>query len=35
MVNDDNEKLRTNRKQLLNMIYSEFDKFADFKQITL
>jgi glycyl-tRNA synthetase beta chain len=35
MVNDENEKLRTNRKQLLSMIYSEFDKFADFKQITL
>ncbi len=35
MVNDENEKLRTNRKQLLNMIYAEFDKFADFKQITL
>ncbi|MEW5832827.1 MAG: glycine--tRNA ligase subunit beta [Campylobacterota bacterium] len=35
MVNDENEKLRINRKQLLNSIYSEFDKFADFKQITL
>ena len=35
MVNDENEKLRTNRKQLLSMIYSEFDKFADFKNITL
>lgn len=35
MVNDENEKLRSNRKQLLSMIYSEFDKFADFKNITL
>ncbi|MCX6074160.1 MAG: glycine--tRNA ligase subunit beta [Campylobacterales bacterium] len=35
MVNDENETLRTNRKQLLDLIYSEFDKFADFKQITL
>jgi glycyl-tRNA synthetase beta chain len=35
MVNDENEMLRTNRKQLLDMIYSEFDTFADFKQITL
>ncbi|MDP3022024.1 MAG: glycine--tRNA ligase subunit beta [Sulfuricurvum sp.] len=35
MVNDEDNALRTNRKQLLSMIYSEFDKFADFKQITL
>lgn len=35
MVNDENEDLRTNRKQLLSMIYSGFDKFADFKNITL
>jgi glycyl-tRNA synthetase beta chain len=35
MVNDDNLEIRANRKKLLNMIYKEFDKFADFKQITL
>lgn len=35
MVNDTDEKLRINRKQLLSMIYAEFDRFADFKQITL
>lgn len=35
MVNDENEQLRTNRKQLLGLIYSAFDTFADFKQISL
>ncbi|MFA6145553.1 MAG: glycine--tRNA ligase subunit beta, partial [Sulfuricurvum sp.] len=35
MVNDENLEIRANRKKLLNMIYKEFDTFADFKQITL
>ncbi len=35
MVNDDNLEIRTNRKKLLAMIYEQFNKFADFKQITL
>jgi glycyl-tRNA synthetase beta chain len=35
MVNDENEELRMNRKQLLSLIYEPFNYFADFKQITL
>jgi glycyl-tRNA synthetase beta chain len=35
MVNDDDPKIRNNRKRLLNVIYREFEKFADFKEITI
>lgn len=35
MVNDDQVDIRENRKRLLDMIYREFKKYADFKEITI